>query len=125
MTIKLSGLRTVALAAALLVSMPQVAKADAKTFTELKCNKCHSIKAAGVEVVKADPGDEEDASGPKPPDLSTTGKYHDAAFLESYLKRDVGHVAHEGDTSDKKHKMKFKGTDDQLKQMATWLASLK
>lgn len=96
--------------------------ADQKMFAELKCTKCHGISSLGVKSTASVSDDEEEAG---PPDLSGTGKFHDAAFFAAYLKKETPHVLHDGKPATKKHVMKFGGTDEQLKVMADWLATLK
>ena len=92
---------------------PKTAHADAKAFVDKGCNKCHAVSAQKIEKVA---GDEEE--GDKVVDLSTAGKEHDAAFFKSYLNK-------EADIKGKKHKIKFKGSDEELTAMAAWLATLK
>jgi hypothetical protein len=100
------------------------ASADEKAkFVDQKCNKCHAISAAGIELAKG--GDEEEEDGEAPPDLSHTGKYHDVAFIKAFLMKTADHVPHDGVKVTKKHSKKFKGTDEELTAMATWLASFK
>ena len=120
----MNTLKLTALSVLLLAAVPHSAFASKEAFVAAKCNNCHAISALGVEVKSA--GDEEEeGGGTTPPDLSHAGKFHDAAFFEGYLSKKGDHVAHEGVTDTKKHKTKFKGTDEELKAMATWLASLK
>ncbi len=83
---------------------------DAKLlFQDKKCMACHSVDGAGI--AKTNPNS-------KAPDLSNIGSTADAAFFTKYLKKEV---EHEG----KKHGMAFKGTDDELTALTSWLASLK
>jgi len=83
---------------------------DAKQiFLDKKCMACHSVDALTIAKTNANS---------KAPDLSNIGSTADAAFFTKYLKKEV---EHEG----KKHGMAFKGTDDELAAVATWLASLK
>lgn len=108
------------------VYTPSEARADAKLFTDLKCNKCHEI--ASLKIAKDTKGgdDEEDEdSDEETPDLSHVGSLHDAKFIKALLAKETAHVPHEGNKSSKKHSKKFKGTDAELEKMANWLASLK
>ena len=97
------------------------AVADDKLFSELKCTKCHAVSSLGIKSTGS--ASEDDESGP--PDLSGTGKNHDAAFFAAYLKKEVPHALHDGKPGTKKHMLKFSGTDEQLKVMSDWLAGLK
>ena len=109
---------------ALTALTPAKSRADAALFTAQKCNNCHSITAAGVEV-KKDPAEEADEEESKPVDLSHVGSFHDTAFLQQYLMKETNHTPHDGNSSEKKHKLKFKGSDDELKKLVEWLAGLK
>jgi cytochrome c5 len=100
-------------AAALLAASalaPARAAADGKeAFVSLKCTTCHSISAAGVESKKAKP---------KGGDLSKVGGERDAQWIQDLL---AGKVKTD---KDKKHP-KYKGTPEQAKTIADWLATLK
>lgn len=76
-------------------------------FIEQKCTSCHSISVQDIISKKKDATD-----------LSLIGKSRDEAFLIQYLKKEVK-------LDDKLHKSIFKGSDDQLKILAKWLAALK
>jgi len=99
---------------ALSIVAPLVAVAgDAakEIFVAQKCVKCHSIDAQGVETTsKKDPSEISD--------LSEVGSKHDQAAISAYLKR-------ESEMNGKKHKYKFKGTDEEFETVVAWLASLK
>ena len=103
-----------AFAALLGLTAPRTAAADAKMFVEKGCNKCHSISAQKIEKK----GGDEEEGDTKVPDLSTIGKDQNAAFFKAYITKEAEHDG-------KKHKIKFKGTDEELTTMANWLASLK
>lgn len=75
-------------------------------FLSSSCNQCHAIAAQGI---KSD-GDA--------PDLSKVGATFDAASIEQILLK-------QKDIDGKKHKKKFQGSADDLKKLASWLASLK
>ena len=82
-------------------------------FEENKCNKCHSIESQGISRVgDAPPG------GKLPPDLSGVGLKHDAEWMTKWLHKEV-------ELNGKKHMKKFAGSDDELKTLTTWLATLK
>ena len=112
-----------------LTGLASLASADQTTFEANKCNKCHAVSAYGITRLNAAaPGAEDTAAeegATKIPDLSNVGKFHDAAFFTSFLKKEIGHVPHPGLDNDKKHKTKFSGSDDDLKKIADWLATLK
>ncbi len=83
--------------------------ADGKTiFMDKKCNSCHGIEAAGISK-KTKAG---------PPDLSTVGSKHDAAWIQKWLNK-------EESLNGKKHMMKFNGTPEELTTLSKWLESLK
>lgn len=90
--------------------------ADGKAvFLSFKCESCHAIKSMAIEAKKAEG---EDAGDNKGSDLSGVGLKRDADFIVKYLQK---LEAIEG----KKHMKKFKGTEDELKMLASWLAELK
>jgi mono/diheme cytochrome c family protein len=75
-------------------------------FTNAKCGMCH-----GIETEKL-------TTKGKAPDLSNIGAEKKADWIAKFLKK-------EEKLNDKTHTMAFKGTDDELKTLTTWLASLK
>lgn len=108
------GRRASILGAAALVAAsalaPGRAAADGKeAFVSLKCTTCHSISAAGVESRKAKP-----TGG----DLSKVGGERDARSIQDLL---AGKVK---TGTDEKH-AKSKGTPEQAKTIADWLAGMK
>ena len=108
----------VLLAAALpSLAAPAPAAGDASSpgltaFVDLKCSLCHSIESQGVERKSK-------SEKTKGPDLSTIGATHDAAWLTKFIRQEVANA------DGKKHEKEFKGTPEQLQQIATFLASLK
>lgn len=76
-------------------------------FVDKKCNSCHIVEAVNIESKKKDASD-----------LSKVGDNYDADFISKYLlkKEKIDGEA---------HKAVFKGTDDELKTISKWLASLK
>jgi hypothetical protein len=76
-------------------------------FADSKCIKCHSVES--LEIV---------SSKDKPLDLSNVGADKDAEFLKKYLVK-------EEMINDKKHKTKFKGSDEELNTLVDWLLTLK
>lgn len=81
-------------------------------FLDKKCSGCHSIEAAGITKKTGS------ASKTGPPDLSTVGMKHNAAFLTKFLQRNET-------VNSKKHLIKFSGNDEDLDTLTTWLESLK
>ena len=103
--------------------------AGQKLFLNNHCTSCHSIKAVKIEK-KTEPAEEAEVkeiketevkvSSPKkqPPDLSGVGLKHKSEWIERWLlKKEL--------IDGKPHKKKFRGTNDELKTLATWLATLK
>jgi cytochrome c2 len=91
----------------------QAADAPGKTvFMAQKCNMCHSIESLQIERTSKS----EKMAGP---DLSNVGGAHLAPWITQYLTKEVAN------SEGKKHGKDWKGTDDELKQLADWLATLK
>ena len=104
----------IALGALVSFAMPKVAQAqDAgqKAFEANKCNNCHSIDK--LKIVRKIAS--EKMAGP---DLSKVGEKHDAAWITKWLMREVK-------IEDKTHKNEYKGTKEDLKTLADWLAAMK
>lgn len=80
--------------------------AGQKVFVDKKCGTCHSVESAGLTSKKKDAVDLSNAGAQK------------ADVLAKYLKK-------EAKLNDKEHKTAFKGTDEELKDLASWLESLK
>ena len=96
-----------------------------KIFKHYGCTECHSISALGVGVVKLEETDDEDdwdedeeEEEVEAPDLSNVGTKHDAKWISQYLRKKI---AKDG----KKHKKRFKGSQEERKILAVWLESLK
>ena len=88
-------------------------------FLAQKCNTCHTIKAAGIEKRKAEESAEkEEKTEKKPPDLSSVGLERKADWIGKFLMKTE---TIKGD----KHPRKFRGTDAELKTLATWLEGQK
>ena len=90
------------------------------TGTANKCNTCHTVTAAGIEKKKAEPSAEasKEKSEKKPPDLSSVGLERKAEWIGKFLMKTE---TIKGD----KHPRKFRGTDAELKTLATWLEAQK
>jgi mono/diheme cytochrome c family protein len=81
---------------------------DGKTiFVEKKCNTCHSVESQGIESKKKDGTD-----------LSKTGDKYDAELLAKYITKTEK-------IDGKEHKTAMKGTEEEIKTVSEWLASLK
>ncbi|MDO8549215.1 MAG: c-type cytochrome [Ignavibacteria bacterium] len=76
-------------------------------FVEKKCNTCHSVEVADIESKKKDALD-----------LSKTGDKYDAEFLAKFITK-------KEKIDDKEHKIAMKGSEEEVKTVAEWLASLK
>lgn len=92
------------------------ALADGKMFTDMKCNKCHSVKALKIEPIKA----KKDIT-----DLSKTGASHDAKWFDGWLQKTIEMDSAVKKGKKVKHKAKFKGDDKQRAAMVKWLLTLK
>jgi mono/diheme cytochrome c family protein len=78
-----------------------------KLFTEKKCQSCHTVTSEGIESKKKDASD-----------VSNVGAEHNAEFLAKYLLK-------KEKIDGKEHKAAWKGTDEELKTLTEWLATLK
>lgn len=88
-------------------------KLDGKTlFLGKMCSGCHSIQAMGI--ARRGGGTTQQQA----PDLSAVGSKHNAKFIMKWLRQNESIRA-------KKHSIKFIGSDEELKVLAEWLASLK
>lgn len=104
----LCGLVTLALIG--VFAAPMAGAADgAEVFAAQKCNMCHAVPKASIEA-------KTQSVKMKGPDLPNLAR--DAAWIESYLKREVK-------LNDADHKMEYKGTAEDLKVLTAWLVALK
>ncbi|HET9250532.1 MAG TPA: c-type cytochrome [Candidatus Eisenbacteria bacterium] len=131
----------VVLAAALLVAAWGVASAEdaapAKEapgkalYLKYSCNSCHTMAAQKIEKKAAasegeakeaaatkEAGEETSSTKKKAPDLSAVGTVHKADFIVKYMQKLEA-------IKEKKHMKKFKGTDEELTQLAAWLVEQK
>ena len=76
-------------------------------FLDNKCNSCHTVASQDITSKK------DNAT-----DLSNAASYGDAQLLKSYLLK-------EAQINDADHKMKFKGSDEELTTLVDWLLTLK
>jgi mono/diheme cytochrome c family protein len=87
-------------------------------FTKYKCRSCHSIEAQGITKKAVEGEEEEAAKGQKPPDLSGVGLERKADWIVLFLQK-------KEKIEGRLHGKKFRGTDEELKELATWLETLK
>jgi Cytochrome c. len=102
------------------------AQSGKDVFLKYKCNKCHAIKSQDIEpIVKKEKEEEEEEEEKeekgkkKITDLSGVGLKRDANWIKAFL------LKKERTEEGKKHKPKWKGTDDELKIVSEWLAQQK
>ncbi len=108
----------------LLLFLPKYASAQSgkDIFLKYKCNKCHTIKAQNIEpILKEEKGEEEEEEKEekgkkKIKDLSGVGLERSAEWIKGWM------LKKEKNEEGKKHKPKWKGTDDELKIVSEWLA---
>ncbi len=107
--------------AVLLASSPVVAQTPAATesvpagqqlFLDHKCNLCHTVSARNIAKRS-----QTDSETTKAPDLSDAGR-HAPELLRGFLKKETK-------IADKEHKRSFKGTEEELTQLVSWLTELK
>ncbi|GBD03236.1 hypothetical protein HRbin19_00517 [bacterium HR19] len=96
------------------LTFPAYAKTEKEIFIENKCNKCHSVKAQEIEPLPKSLKEDKEIH-----DLSGVGVKRDADWIKKWLKKEVANE--EG----KKHKEKWKGSDEDLDTLANWLAKQK
>ncbi|MBI2890306.1 MAG: c-type cytochrome [Nitrospirae bacterium] len=96
------------------------ARADAgkDLFLKGKCDGCHSVKAEKIEKQIS----KKTGKTKKGPDLSGVGLDHDAAWIVKWLKKEQKKDSRYKKGTEVKHKKKFKGTEEELKGLADWLA---
>ncbi len=80
-----------------------------QAFIDGSCGRCHSIESEDIHAsVKSE--------SMKGPDLGELDPPRDASWISAYLKRDVK-------LHDKAHRSPWRGTDEELKAIADWLAA--
>lgn len=100
-------------------------------YLQYSCNSCHTVAAQSIEkkasasegeakeaAATKEAGEEASSSKKKAPDLSAVGTDLKADFIVKYLQKLEA-------IKEKKHMKKFKGTDEELTQLAAWLAEQK
>ena len=88
---------------------PRAQEDGQAVFTEAGCARCHSVAAAQIEATVS-----ERMQGP---DLGSVGSDHDAAWVVAVVKQ-------ERELDGSLHRASFRGSDDQLSAIATWLVEL-
>jgi cytochrome c553 len=84
---------------------------DGKTlFLEAKCNTCHSISSLEIEAKNK-------SASNKAPDLSKVEIKYEKDFLKKYLHK-------EESINEKKHPVAYKGTDEDLEILLSFILSL-
>jgi cbb3-type cytochrome oxidase cytochrome c subunit len=78
-----------------------------QVFIDNKCSNCHTV--VSMEITSKKDGAE---------DLSNTGSIGDVQLIKSYLLK-------EAKINEKNHKLKFKGSEEELNALVNWLHSLK
>lgn len=78
-----------------------------QVFLDSKCNNCHTVTSLEITSKKDNSTD-----------LSNAGSSGDAQLIKSYLLK-------EAKINDQDHKLKFKGSDDELNTLVNWLLTLK
>ena len=81
--------------------------AGQKVFIDKKCGSCHSVESLDLTSKKKDAVD-----------LSATGDKLNADVIKTY-------VTKKEKLNDQLHKIAFKGTDEELAELAAWLETLK
>jgi len=92
--------------AATITAQDKKAATGKDLFQNAKCGMCHGIESEKLTTKG------------KAPDLSNVGAEKKADWITKYLKK-------EEKLNDKVHTIAFKGTDDELKTLSNWLATLK
>ncbi len=103
--------RTISLTAAFAVLASMAAAADGKAlFLEKKCNQCHTVDSQSIAKT---------SEKMKGVDLSNASALIESKdWAKSFLKREVK-------KDDKNHQREFKGTDEELDAIVSWLMTLK
>jgi len=76
-------------------------------FMDNKCNTCHTVTSMEITSKKTNAVD-----------LSNAGSAGDAKLLKTFLLK-------ESKINDKEHKLKFKGSEEELDTLINWLLTLK
>lgn len=106
---------TVAALVALTAAPAAAADSGKDVFIAQSCNDCHTIESEGIALGE---GAEEEEDAEDAPDLSDVGSEYEKVWIAKYLLKQV-------DKDGEKHKKRFRGSKQELVQVATWLATLK
>lgn len=91
-----------------------ILSADPKEiYKTYKCTKCHSMKIENIE-----PLEEELMKGKKIVDHSGVGLKYSSEWIKRWLLK-------QEEKDGKKHKIKFKGTEEELEILSEWLSEKK
>lgn len=82
-------------------------------YTGYRCTKCHSMKVENIE-----PLEEELMKGKKIVDHSGVGLKHSSEWIKRWLLK-------QEEKDGKKHRIKFKGTEEELEILSNWLGEKK
>lgn len=103
-------------------------------YLKYTCNSCHTMAAQSIEkkasaseaeasgtkeaAASKEAGEESSSSKKKAPDLSAVGTEREAEWIVKYMQKLEA-------IKEKKHMKKFKGTSEELTQLAAWLVEQK
>ncbi len=98
---------------------PDATPAGQQVFVAQKCQMCHTVYSAGIgEPPSEDAKEEEEEAAAGPPDLSLAGTGRTAEWLSLFLQKKEA-------LNEKKHMKRFKGADEDLTALVSWLMTLK
>jgi cbb3-type cytochrome oxidase cytochrome c subunit len=116
-------------------------QAGRKIFVESRCYTCHTIKAEAAQIekekeafakakgVELKDGDEEEGDDEKKGgDLSDAGNERDSQWLAKFVTKPKEYFKAEANCkkiAKKKNRKRFKGSDEELQTLVSYLSSLK
>ncbi|MFW6012096.1 MAG: c-type cytochrome [bacterium] len=80
-------------------------------FEASRCGTCHSVPTAGIEATTK-------SEAMKGPDMVDLAEEHEAGTIVDYLRKDAT-------IDDKEHRVAFKGSDEELGALVSWLMDQK
>lgn len=99
----------------LFLSSTSFSFADPKQiFIEQRCIKCHSVKSEDIK-----PLEKSLLENKKIKDHSDVGLRRDKDWIKKWLKKEINNE------KGKKHKVKWKGSEEELDELAEWLTQLR
>lgn len=117
------------------------AEAGRAIFVESRCYTCHTIKSESDAIEKAkeafakakgvelkDDDDEDGDDEKKGGDLSDVGNERDSKWLSEFVTNPKDYFKSEADckkVAKKKYRKRFKGTEEELNTLVSYLSSLK